>query len=293
MKREGFSLIELLVAMSVSLVLASMMLHLFHQNERVIRDQTLVTEMQQTARIVASQIADEVRMAGQGLPNYAAGFDSVPGEAVVAIMGSSNSNRIDFRAGLSNVETASITAGATDFNIGAAKTVQVATSAGFLPAKTAYLFGPTTNSTWTWLRGDVTSVSSTALTIIPRNTGSAAALIHFEAPPTIALEEAVSIYLISGSVRRAAASNLSNPLSPVWAAANELGKNVTALTFTYYDASGVTIAPTSLANRMAIARVRILLTVEVADRLSNGSRPRYSVEVQTFPRNFRLRAGPM
>src|SRR5262245_56375020 len=185
-QQAGFSLIELLVAMAVALILASMMFHLFHQNERVIRDQTLIMEMQQTARIVASQIADEVRMAGQGLPNYAAGFDSVPGEAVAAIMGSSNSSRIDFRAGLSNIETASITTGAVDFNIGAVKTLQVSTSAGFLPAKTVYVFGPSTNFTWTWLRGDVTSVSSTGLTIIPRNAGSLAALIHFEAPPTIA-----------------------------------------------------------------------------------------------------------
>ena len=62
---KGFSLIELLVALVVALGLATMMFQLFHQNERVIRDQTLIMEMRQTARVVASQIADEIRMAGQ------------------------------------------------------------------------------------------------------------------------------------------------------------------------------------------------------------------------------------
>ena len=64
-QEQGFSLTELLVAMAVTTMLASMMFHLFHQNERVMRDQTLIMEMQQTARIVASQIADEVPSGGR------------------------------------------------------------------------------------------------------------------------------------------------------------------------------------------------------------------------------------
>src|SRR5262245_9424498 len=111
---KGFSLIELLVAMSVALLLASMMFHLFHQNERVIRDQTLIMEMQQTARIVASQIDDEIRMAGQGVPIYAAAFDANPSEAVAVILESSTSSRIDFRASLSNTETAVAITGPID-----------------------------------------------------------------------------------------------------------------------------------------------------------------------------------
>ena len=77
-RQTGFSLIEVLVALSIVLCLSTMMFQLFHQNERVIRDQTLIMEMQQTARIVASQIADEIRMAGQGVPVYSSTFDAVP-----------------------------------------------------------------------------------------------------------------------------------------------------------------------------------------------------------------------
>src|SRR5262245_21557926 len=102
---KGFSLIELLVALSVTMLLASMMFQLFHQNERVLRYQMLTMEMQQTARVVISQIADEIRMAGQGVPLYAAAFDAGPSEATTVILGSSGASRIDFRAGLSNIET--------------------------------------------------------------------------------------------------------------------------------------------------------------------------------------------
>src|SRR4026207_1216533 len=98
---KGFSLIELLLALAVTLILGTMTFQLFHQNERVVRDQTLIAEMQQTARIVASQIADEVRMAGQGVPIHAAQFDPAPSEAAAIFLGSSTNSRIDFRAGLS------------------------------------------------------------------------------------------------------------------------------------------------------------------------------------------------
>src|SRR5215470_18258811 len=93
---KGFSLIELLIALSIALGLSAMMFQLFHQNERVIRDQTLIMEMQQTARVVASQIADEIRMGGQGVPIYASRFDTAPSEATAVILASSNATRIDF-----------------------------------------------------------------------------------------------------------------------------------------------------------------------------------------------------
>src|ERR1700747_1023607 len=97
--KSGFSLVELMIALLIVLAIGSMTFQLFRQNERVIRDQTLIMEMQQTARVVLSQIADEVRMAGQGVPVYASTFDTAPSEAVAVILGSSNANRIDFRAG--------------------------------------------------------------------------------------------------------------------------------------------------------------------------------------------------
>lgn len=283
----GFSLIEVLVALSIGLCLTAMMFQLFHQNERVIRDQTLIMEMQQTARIVASQIADEIRMAGQGVPVYASTFDTVPSEAVAVILESSNASRIDFRAGLSNVETPTDGV-AMDFDIGVSQSLPVRSTSGFSAGKFVYVFGTATGSAWSWMRAELTAVSPTTLTLIPRNTGTTDATIHFAAAPGVSLEEAVSIYLSSGSVRRAAAGNMSNPSKPLWSAANEIGKNFTDLTFRYYDDNGTAVQPGSLSDRMRITRIDIQLTVVVAAPLSNGSKPTYSLALRTIPRNIRV-----
>src|SRR5205814_9444383 len=138
-----------------------------------------------------------------------------------------------------------------------------------------------------WLRGAITTASSTALTIIPRETDATGSIIHFSARPAISLDEAISIYLSGGSVRRATASDMTNPANPVWSAANEIGKNFTSLTLTYYDAGGIRRVPSSLSDRVAIARVDIQLTVQAASPLSNGTTPAHSLALRTIPRNVR------
>jgi prepilin-type N-terminal cleavage/methylation domain-containing protein len=285
---KGFSLAELLIALALASGLCTMMFQLFHQNERAMRDQTLIMEMQQTARVVAAQIADEIRMAGQGVPVYAASFDAAPSEATAVILGASTESRIDFRAGLSNVETTATGAG-TDLVIGSSRTLPVVNASGFTVGKFTYVFGPAIGGSWTWVRAELTGVTSTSLSLTPRNTGTVENTLHFSAPPTVALEEAVSIYLSGGSVRRATASSFANPASPAWGAANEIGKNFRLLTFTYYDSAANVVQPTSLANRMRISRVDILLTVETAGPLSNGTRPTYSLALRSIPRNVRIR----
>jgi hypothetical protein len=285
---KGFSLAELIIALALASGLCTMMFQLFHQNERAIRDQTLIMEMQQTARVVASQIADEIRMAGQGVPVYAASFDAAPSEATAVLLGSSTESRIDFRAGLSNVETTA-TGATSDFVIGSSRTLAVATASGFTVGKFAYIFGPGAGGSWAWVRAELTGVTGTSLSMTPWNTGTADLPIHFGAAPSVALEEAVSIYLSGGSVRRATASSFANPANPAWGAANEIGKNFRLLTFTYYDSAANVVQPTSLANRMRITRVDTQLTVETAAPLSNGTRPTYSLALRTIPRNIRIR----
>jgi prepilin-type N-terminal cleavage/methylation domain-containing protein len=280
---RGFSLLELLIVLMISLALSMTMFQLFHQNERVIRDQTLVMEMQQTARAVGSQIADEVRMAGQGVPVYAAAFDSIPSEGSATILATSTAHRIDFRAGLSTVETSITGPVPVEFTLGAPRTVSIIDAAGFLTGKFVYVFTDTM-----WLRAAVASVGSTTLTIVPRDAGTPGAT-YFTSRPAVSLDEAVSIYLSGGSVRRATADDMSNPERPGWSAANEIGENIKVLTFTYYDSNGEPIPPTSLKNRLSVARVDILLTVEVAKTLSDGTRPTYSLALRTIPRNVRIR----
>ena len=105
-RSRGFSLIELLLALTTTLALSAMVFHLFHRNERTVRDQTLLMEMQHTAQVVASQIADEIRMAGQGVPVHSSKFDVTIAESVAVVLPTSSNDRIDFRAGLSAAEAA-------------------------------------------------------------------------------------------------------------------------------------------------------------------------------------------
>ena len=296
---RGFSLIELTLALATTLMLTTMLFHLFHHNERVIRDQTLIIEMQQSARVVAAQIADEIRMAGQGVPVYAAGQDAAMAECIAVILGTSTSSRIDFRAGLSNAEAVVTGALPLDFTLNVQRTISVSDGSVFstvlgssIPAgRFVYVWGSTSNSTWAWVRAELIGIGSTSMTIRPRQSSNMEPTIIFTRLPTIALEEAVSLYLSAGSVRRATAADMTSPASPTWAAANEIGKNFSSLNFTYYDKYNNVVAPTTLANRNAIARIDIQLTVQTPSVLTNGTQPGYSLAMRTTPRNLALPSG--
>jgi hypothetical protein len=277
-------------------MLTMMLFHLFHQNERVIRDETLMIEMQQSARVVAAQIADEIRMAGQGVPVYPARQDAAKTEYIAVILGTSTNSRIDFRAGLSDAETAVTGAPPIDLTLNTQRTLPVSDGSVFstvlsTPApigRFVYVWGPTSNSTWAWVRAELISIDSTSLTIRPWQSSNMETTIIFTRLPTIALEEAVSLYLTGNSIRRATAADMTNPANPLWSAANEIGKNFTSLNFTYYDRYNNVVAPTTLANRSAITRVDIQLTVQTPSVLSNGAQPGYSLAMRTAPRNLAL-----
>src|SRR5213596_1076807 len=171
--RKGFSLVELLTALVITIILSTMVFRLFHQNERLVRDQTLIMEMQQTARVVASQIADEIRMAGQGMPLHSSKFDTTMVESMAVVLPASTNSRIDFRAGLSDAESAVTGVPPLDVTLNLQSTVSVNDGSAFsaalgttLPSgKFIYLWGAASNSTWTWLRAELNAVTSAILTI--------------------------------------------------------------------------------------------------------------------------------
>jgi type II secretory pathway pseudopilin PulG len=310
---RGFSLVEALMALLISSGIAIAIFQLFQQNERSFRDQHLVIEMHQIARAVASQIGDEVRMAGEGIPLFASTFDNNNSEAVTAILASSTANRIDFRAGLSNTETNVTSAIPIDFTLGIPRTVNVGDGSQFSKTlgttaptgKFVYFWGPASPATWAWIRAELTQVSSNSLTITPRQGGDAGRSpgadsvlgtaddgIRFLKPPTVSLEEAVSFSFSGDAVKRATAANMTNPAAPTWSAANEIGRNVVSISFTYYDQNNRPIpAPslTSLVNRASIARVDLRLAVQTANTLTNGARPSYLLAQRMILRNTRLR----
>jgi prepilin-type N-terminal cleavage/methylation domain-containing protein len=278
---KGFSLIELLMAMTITLGIGMVVFQLFRQNEHVFRDQNLIIEMQQNTRAVASQIADEIRLAGQGVPVYAATFDHDPAEAVTAILPSSSNTRIDFRAGLSNVEKYATTPLPIDCRLGVSRTLAIGSVAGFSAGNFVYLWGLAEEGTWAWVRAEVTGVAMNTLTVVPRQ--AARDPIRFVQSPTVSLEEAVSFQISGTTIKRATTSG------PTWSPANEIGRNFSSMTFTYYDAGDRVITPGSLAERVCIARVDVQLVAQTSDRLSNGTRPTYAVSLRIIPRNLRIR----
>lgn len=306
---KGFSLVELLAALTVTLIVSLAVFELFYSNERIFRDQNMVIEMQQTARAAASQLADELRMAGQGVPVYASTFDHADSESVAVFLSSSGSNRVDFRAGLSNAETGVTTPVPIDCALGVPRTLTVGDASPFSDAlgtpvprgRFVYIWGPASHSTWTWIRAELTDITADSLTLTPRQGGDSGRsagsdsipgtgddVIRFSQPPTASLEEVVSFYLTGTTLKRATATDMTNEIRPTWSAANEIGRNLRFVGFSYYDKHNNQVNPDSLANRRSVARVDVRIVAGTAGMIRNGAIPTLLLSFRTIPRNVRV-----
>src|SRR5262245_517349 len=140
----AFSLTELLTTMAITLSIVAVAFHLFHNGERVFRDEAIILEMQQTARLVASQVNDDVRMAGQGTP---------PGLTDIVLPGSSAS-RLNVRGAFTPTESVVTSSLPLSLTTAASLTVGVESTTGFSMNRQAFL--------WTeldWARVTIESVS--------------------------------------------------------------------------------------------------------------------------------------
>lgn len=64
----GFTLVEVLVALALSMILLAGVYSAFSMQDQAYRVQGQVTDMQQRARAAADQVVDDLQMAGYGLP---------------------------------------------------------------------------------------------------------------------------------------------------------------------------------------------------------------------------------
>ena len=297
--QKGFSLTEVLVAVLITLIVATAVFQLFERNERLYRDQSLVTEMQQSARAAMSQISDEIRMAGQGVPRFAASFDSAVSEGTVAVLAGSSSARLNLRAGLAPAEANAIAPQPLTLTPGLSTTVTVDSAAGFYNAvggspsgRFVFVWGDSGNAQFVWVRAGLQSISQAArsLQVIPADSSLGGA-VNFTVLPIVSLEEAISIYRdnSTATLKHTTATSMVNPASPVWAPANDLTTNVTQLRFDYFDNSGMPVVPDTLANREVIARIDVLLGVESAQSLGNHSTATYTLSTRTFIRGQTIR----
>jgi len=273
---RGFSLLETLVATAISVGIGAVAFQLFHQNERLFRDQSLILEMQQGARVIVAQIADDIRMAGQGIP---------PGLGEVILPGTGDS-RINIRMSFSAAESLVVSPVPLPVTLGNELTAFVESTTGFSTGRQAFL--------WTdlaWTRGTINSVSGAARSIRLTPTAVSASPLEFLVPPAISLDEAVALYWDSPTrtMRRTTATSTENSQSPSWAPANELAANVVALTFFYFDAAELPVIPDTPEHRSEILAIEVRVVVRTSASLSNGSRPTYALSTRAIPRNLRLR----
>jgi hypothetical protein len=263
--------------MGVTLSITATAFVLFHQSERTFRDQAVIVEMQESARLVLSQVIDDIRMAGQATPS---GLTDV-------ILPGSSASRLNVRMGFSATESFVTTVPPVNLTLAAPLTLGVESTTGFSANRQAFV--------WTrsdWARVTINSVSGSAKTIRFTPSLLSRTPMSFAAPPVISLDEAVSIYRdpVSQVVRRTTSTNTQDPASPIWSPANELATHVTALSFLYYDSAGMPISIDTAELRAGVAVIEVQVIVEASMALSNGSRPRCSLSVRSSPRNLQLRS---
>jgi prepilin-type N-terminal cleavage/methylation domain-containing protein len=287
---RGFSLIELLLGVSITLVIAMIAFQALSYNDRTFRDDNLIAAMQQNVRAIAGQVEDELRMAGQNSPVYGGRFDTAPLEACQAILNGSSGTQIVFRSGVSNV-TSRATAPLT-YGVGTPATITVANAAPFSTAiggasgRFVYVYGKTPNL-WGWVRAEVTAVNvaTNTITATPAQNGTTGST--FASPMVVSLEEAISYRLSGNSLMRGTVANFTNLTAPTMAETT-MGDNFTSVQFGYFDGAGAAITPDTLANRAQVRRVDITFVGRAARKLSDGTQPTFAITVRALPRNLGL-----
>ena len=290
----GFSLVELMFGMAITLGMGMIVFQMFLQNQQVFSDQNLILEMQQSARAVASMISDELRMAGQGVPIYAASQDDPGIEEVQAFLDGTDTSTLRFRAGVRNafstVTTPLVYMASTAVLVTVAEVATINTIVGGNSNRFVFLSGPTASG-WTWLRAQIATspaidTANDQLTITPWQLSGEGGT--FSATPKLSLEEGISYRLSSGSVLRGTTTDFSSGTVPTFTEST-VGDNFTTLSFVYYDSSGTAVTPSTLAVRATVRRVDITVAAQTSEALaSTGATRSYAVTVKVYPRNLAI-----
>jgi hypothetical protein len=84
---------------------------------------------------------------------------------------------------------------------------------------------------------------------------------------------------------RGTTSNFNSLTAPTFTE-QTIGTNFTTLTFSYFDAAGSSVSPTTLALRSTISRVDINVGAETSGTLSIGTLDNYGITLSVYPRNL-------
>jgi hypothetical protein len=297
----GFSVLELIIALTITLAIGMAVFQLWTQNQNAFSDENLVVQAQAATRGTAMQIEQDLTMIGQGVPVYSSTFDPAPIEEVQPILSGSNGTSIYFRAGKSNVFTDVTTTPNIDLTMSTSTSLTVVNGSLFSNAlgttsptgRFVYVWGQTSTG-WGWVRAQLTSITTGAntISITPAQTGSSGnqgGFTRFTSKPTVSLEEGESFYLSGNTIVRGTVTDFTNATTPTFGTTQTIANNVTALTFTYYDKNNNVVTPNTLANRATITRVDVQVTAQTTRLLSNSIQPTFPALLRTNPRNLSMR----
>jgi len=279
----GYSLIETLVSMALTLVVGGAMVGLLTGGHHVFRDQDLLMEMNQVSRAVASMIVRDLRAAGQAVPVMAGRYEPVPSEAVQVFLPGTEADQVRVRLNLNAPEARLSETEPLTFDLLTDTWIQL--DAQTLPKPGGFVFlSGQSNEVWTWLRARVDEVAPPdKLLVTPVQISSEGGFLPSGA--RVSYESAVSYQLSGGSVRRGEPKDLSSLAEPLFQLSS-LGENFTRLEFSYYDGSGGQLDPRSPVDRSRIRRVDFLLQAETSAPLTDGSRGLDTISMSVRPPNL-------
>ncbi len=169
-KNSGFSLIELLVGLSMGLIVIFGMYELFRVHNKTYADQIQVDEMQQNSRIAIDILGTDIRMAGFGFSNttprtiacYNGGTTNTPRPVFTVINSTTGPDSLTIRYGNPTIASGITNLATTNNFISTGNTINLTGSAN-ITANDYIILTDGTNS----LMLQVTAVNGTQLSVAP------------------------------------------------------------------------------------------------------------------------------
>jgi len=286
---SGFSLLELLLAMVITLGIGLIVFQMFLRNERVFRDQNMVLEMEQSVRAVADMINDELRMAGKGVPAFAASQNNETAEAVQIIMNGSNASTIVFRSSGNNGFAEPQGTPPFTYLVGVPAVLSLDDIDPLVgtTGSNVFLWGPSGES-WTWVRATVGTMDAVndLMVVVPTQMSLSGGTV--DSVPYLSMEEGTAFTLNGTDVRRGTITSFATLTAPT-ITYETIGENFNDLTFTYYDAANNVVTPSTLAARATVRRVDFTVGAQTSEPLaSTGEVRTYAITMSTYPRTMSL-----
>jgi type II secretory pathway pseudopilin PulG len=278
----GYSLIELLIAVTVVLAVTGIVAQVFYQSQGVLRDRRQLAELDETLHAIAHLIAADIRRAGQGLPTLAVDAQAVGVDATNAILAGSGSADLRLYTGGTGGDT--VLTDPTLPTLLANRTVLIHTreDPALVTGDQVFLWGEAGLS-WSWVRARVEQrISPGQFDITPLDFSSEGGLSTSR--PRLSQVDGVSWRRAGNSILRGELSN-PDPVSPAFREMSA-GENFTALEFVFFDGSGGVVDPLTPTARPGIRRIGFLLEGTTSEPLADGKPRRKALTLSVGLRNL-------